>query len=395
MAYADIYRRDRLFLPQQKLLAFARVVPTPFYLYDEDGIRKTARLILGSFRMPSGHRAYFPVSVNNAPAILRIYREEGFGALVCSAQELELARSIGFGDILFHTAGLSERTAEAVGSARCGVILDAPGQLEAFSGRLPERCLLRWHPEKELQKAFAFARRGKSGMDRAQVIEAAKALSRMGVPEIGLHCHVPGSIQAAEDYPQLASLLLDLAAELRSSGVKIRMIDPGGGLPACAEQGRPQLHMSAVGARMRRIFEGIPDAPVLCTELGRSAIARHGIAVSRVLELRERTRSFAILDISVSQLGQGSNPGSHRISVVGNCARSGRKVYCVHGCTPSSRELLCDRTILPPLSEGTLVALHGCGANAQSMQTGRFMLPPCGGYLFTCDGRIVPLSEHQ
>ena len=90
--------------------------------------------------------------------------------------------------------------------------------------------------EKELQKAFAFARRGKSGMDRAQVIEAAKALSRMGVPEIGLHCHVPGSIQAAEDYPQLASLLLDLAAELRSSGVKIRMIDPGGGLPACAEQ---------------------------------------------------------------------------------------------------------------------------------------------------------------
>ena len=36
MAYADIYRRDRLFLPQQKLLAFARDVPTPFYLYDED-----------------------------------------------------------------------------------------------------------------------------------------------------------------------------------------------------------------------------------------------------------------------------------------------------------------------------------------------------------------------
>ena len=88
MAYADIYRRDRLFLPQQELLAFAREVPTPFYLYDEDGVRKTARLILASFRMPAGHRAYFPVGVNNAPAILRIYREEGFGALVCSVQEL-------------------------------------------------------------------------------------------------------------------------------------------------------------------------------------------------------------------------------------------------------------------------------------------------------------------
>ena len=395
MAYADIYRRDRLFLPQQELLAFAREVPTPFYLYDEDGVRKTARLILASFRMPAGHRAYFPVGVNNAPAILRIYREEGFGALVCSVQELELARSIGFGDVLFHTAGLTEPAAEAVSSARCGVILDAPGQIEAFSGALPERCLLRWHPEQELRKSFAFARRGKSGMDRAQVIEAAKALSRLGVPEIGLHCHVPGSIQTPEDYPRLASLLLDLAAELRSSGVRIGMIDPGGGLPAGTEPGRPQLHMSAVGAQMRRLFEGIPDAPVLCTELGRSAVARHGIAVSRVLELRERARSFAILDISASQLGGQPNHGNQRISVVGNCARSGRKVYCVHGCTPSSRELLCDRAILPPLSIGTLVALHGCGANAQSMQTGRFMLPPCGGYLFTCEGSIVPLSEHQ
>ena len=110
MAYADIYRRDRLFLPQQKLLAFARDVPTPFYLYDEDGIRKTARLILGSFRWNAGHRAYFPVSANSSPAILRIYRGEGFGALALSVQELELAQSVGFSDILFHTAAMTSAT---------------------------------------------------------------------------------------------------------------------------------------------------------------------------------------------------------------------------------------------------------------------------------------------
>ena len=395
MAYADFYRRDRLFLPQQKLLAFAREVPTPFYLYDEDGIRKTARLIRASFRMPSGHRAMFPLSANSVPAILRIYREEGFGALVSSVQEMELARRMGFNDILFHTAAMTEQTAAAVRSARCGVIFDVPGQIERFSGDLPERCLLHWRPEKELRSPVSVSRRGRSGMSGEQVIKSALTLSRFGVKEIGIHCHIPGSIRSAEDYSQLASAMLGLAAEVKRSGGNITAIDPGGGIPACAEPGRPQIHLSAVGAQICRLFERLPDAPVLYTELGRSAIARHGILVSRVAEIRELTRSYAILDVSASQLGPSANHGNQRLSVVGNCARSGRRVYSVYGCTPNARELLCDRAILPPLSDGTLLALHDCGAYCQSRQAPQCMLPPCGGYLFTCEGRIVPLSEHE
>lgn len=396
MAYANIYRRDRLFLPQQKLLAFAREVPTPFYLYDEDGIRKTARLILGSFRWCDGHRAYFPVSANNASAILRIYREEGFGALACSVPELELAQRCGFTDILFHTAAMTPQIAEAVRRAGCGVIFDAPGQIERFSGDLPTCCLLRLNLEKELRRSFVspYSRRGRSGMSREQAMEAALTLSGMGVPCIGLHCHLPGGSLGEEDYPFIASILLSLAAELEQRGVRIRRIDPGGGLAVHAEPDRPAIHMSAVGAKMREEFACLSGeaAPALCTEFGRFAIARHGILVSRVAELRERGRSYVILDVSASQLPYR---GSQRISVVGNCARSGRRVYSVHGCTTASRELLCDRAILPPLEIGSLVALRDCGAYCQSRQAPNCMLPPCGGYLFTLDGKIVPLSEHE
>ena len=399
MAYADLYRRDRLFLPQQKLLAFARDVPTPFYVYDEDGIRKNARQILGSFRWQPGHRAYFPVSVNNAPAILRIYREEGFGALAGTPQELALAQRCGFTDVLFHTAAMTVQTATQVRSALCGVILDAPGQLGAFSGEAPERCLLRWHPEQELRKSLSasFSRRGKSGMNREQVIETAGRLSGMGVRSIGLHCHLGHGDLDTEDYQCIVSALLSLAGELNAMGIRIAMIDPGGGLAANAQPGHPPIHLSALGALVREAYarqrEG--DAPALCTELGRIAIARHGILVSRVAELRERGRSYAILDVSASQLGQFSNHGAQRLSVVGNCAKSGRKVYSVHGCTTASRELLCDRAILPPLEVGTLVALHDCGACCQSRQAPLGMLPPCDGYLFTREGALVPLSEHQ
>ena len=399
MAYADIYRRDRLFLPQQKLLAFARDVPTPFYLYNEDGIRKTARLILGSFRWNAGHRAWFPVSVNSCPAILRIYREEGFGALAGSVQELELAQKVGFSDILFHTAAMTPQAVEAVRRSGCGVILDAPGQLAQFGSEPPARCLLRYHPEKELRKAFtsAISRRGKSGMSREHVIETAQALSRLGVREIGLHCHISGGALGEEDYSFLASILLELAEELSESGVRITAIDPGGGLADGTEPGRPTIHMSAVGAQMRRVFAELPEGlqPALYTEFGRFAIARHGILISRVAELRERGRSYAILDLSASQLSRWPNHGVQRISVVGNCARSGRKVYSVHGCTTAARELLCDRAILPPLRVGTLVALHGCGAYCRIDQSRRGLLPSCGSFLFTLGGELVPLSEHE
>lgn len=394
MAYANIYRRDRLFLPQQKLLAFARDVPTPFFLYDEDGIRKTARLILGSFRRCPGHRAYFPISANNCPAILRLYRKEGFGALARSLPELALARECGFSDILFHTAAMTAETAAAVMAAGCGVIFDAPGQIELFSSAPPARCLLRYFPERELRQSLTgiHSRRGKSGMSREQVIEAAKALSRLGIPEIGLHCHLPG---CDGSYPSAAGVLLRLAAELKQLGVDIRIVDPGGGLSLSAKPGQPAPHLSSLGARVAEEYADLPDGlqPALYTEFGRCAIARHGILLSRVAELRERLRSYAILDMSAAQFPRIH--GAQRISVVGNCAKSGRRVYYVYGCTPDAQELICDRAILPPLSVGTLVALHESGAYRQSIQASGCMLPSCGGYLFTCGGEIVPLSEHE
>ena len=397
MAYANLYRRDRLFLPQQELLAFARNVPTPFFLYDEDGIRKTARLILGSFRIQAGFRAYFPISANNCPAILRIYREEGFGALARSVPELELARECGFTDILFHTAAMTARAAALALQTECGVIFDAPGQIDAFSS-LPQRCLLRYHPEKELRRAFAsaYAQRGKSGMNREQILETARRLASLGAEEIGLHCHLAGNAQSEEYYPACISILLRLADELRQSGITVRCIDPGGGIGVSGGPGKPLVHLGAVGTLTREAyarFEGSP--PALYTEFGRYAIARHCVLISRVVELRERSRTYAVLDVSASQLPWQPIHTSQRISVVGNCEKSGRKVYSVHGCTPDARELLCDRAILPPLQVGSLVALRDCGAYCQSAQSARCMLPPCEAYLFTRTGEIVSLSEHQ
>ena len=397
MAYANLYRPDRLFLPQQKLSAFAETVPTPFYLYHEEGIRKSAQLIRGSFRWVPEHRALFPVSANSCGQILRIFREEGFGALARSVQELALAKGCGFSEIAFHTAAMTAEAAVAAKDARCTVIFDSPAQIRAMDGCFPVRCALRFHPEREPGRSAAAVRKHKSGMDRTQILEAVRTLSAAGVEEIGLHCHISGGNTGEDFYPSAAATVFSMAQEVfRSTGVRIAFVDPGGGIGVYSEHGRGVVQLSRVGVLVREAYEaafGREQGPALCTEFGRYAAARHGLLVCRVAEVRERSRAYAILDATTGQLPDLLISGArHPISVVGSCAKSGRQVYSVHGCTPDARELICDRAILPALSPGALVAIHTAGASCESMQLSRCAIPTCGSYLYTEDGCFVPTA---
>ena len=397
MAYANLYRPDRLFLPQQRLSAFAKTVPTPFYLYHEDGILKSARLIRGSFRWAPAHMGWFPISANRCPQILRIFREEGFGALARSVQELALARECGFSQIAFHTAAMTETAACAAAEAGCTVIFDSLAQIGAMEGRLPACCGLRYHPEKEPGRSAAAVLKHKSGMDRAQIIEAAERLSAAGVCQIGLHCHIGGGSAREDFYPTVAKTVFALAKEVRErTGVRINFVDLGGGIGVQSGPPDGMVQLSRVGALVRDAYEAAFDAelrPAIWTELGRYAVARHGLLICRVAEVRERTRAYAILDAGTAQLPDLLVSGvKHPISVVGSCARRGRRVYSVHGCTPDARELICDRAILPALSPGALVAIHTAGAYCESMQLSRCAIPTCGSYLYTEDGRFVPTA---
>lgn len=398
MASADIYYPDRLFLSQKKLAEFASGVPTPFYLYHEAGIRTTACGIRSAFRWNGAHRAYFPISANDCPEILRIFLEAGFGALARSERELALALRCGFSDILFHTAAMTPRAARLAGAAGCAVIFDAPDQIEVMAENLPERCLLRYHPDRGVRKPYAAANspRNKSGMSREQIFEAARMLSGFGVREIGLHCHLSGNACYDAYYPAAASVLFQLAEDLqRETGIRVCSIDPGGGIGLrSGETNRTTQFTSLVSPlrdEYRQWFAGTWK-PAIYTEFGRHAIARHGLMITSVAEVRERSRLYAILDVSTAQIPGVLMSSIRQLSVVGNLARSGRRVYSVHGCTPNARERICDRAVLPPIRPGALIAIRDAGAYCESVRSSGCLLPECGSYLYTREGEFVPTA---
>ncbi len=398
MAYGNTYRPDRLFLPQQRLLSFAAQIPTPFYLYDEDGIRKSARTVQGSFCWNPKHRPYFPMMANRCPAVLRLLREEGFGVLAQNVEELELAGICGFSGerILLHTPAMCDSVVAVAKRIGCGVIFDAPGQIDKFLDALPKRCLLRYHPDK-VSPGSGFTTntdRHKSGMSLEQIFEAAARLSQLGVKELGLHCHLASNTQQEGYYPAAGGVLFALCEELAERGIPISCCDLGGGIGLNNAPCELQLNLPRIGARLRekyRMYFPLNTGPSLYTELGRFVLGRHGLLLSRVVEVRERSRRYVILDASIANLPRLTlNIGQQKISVVGNCARENRLVYSVHGCTLDSRDRFNNRVMLPPVKPGDLLALHIAGAYAESMQQNLCMLPECASYLYTTDGRILP-----
>ena len=71
--------------------------PTPFHIYDERGIRETARRLNGAFSWVSqpGFKNHFAVKACPNPHILKIVQEEGFGTDCSSLAELVMSEKVG------------------------------------------------------------------------------------------------------------------------------------------------------------------------------------------------------------------------------------------------------------------------------------------------------------
>ena len=91
------------FVTAEQLEDIAVRYPTPFHLYDAQGIRENARRLKAAFSWNPGYREYFAVKATPTPAILKILQEEGCGVDCSSYTELLMSEACGFkgSDIMF------------------------------------------------------------------------------------------------------------------------------------------------------------------------------------------------------------------------------------------------------------------------------------------------------
>ena len=361
--------------------------PTPFHIYDEAGIRRTARDVNRAFAWNPGFKEYFAVKATPTPGILKILREEGCGVDCSSLTELMMSDRCGFAgrEIMFSS---NETPAEEyVLAAKLGATINLDDIthvdfLERTLGYIPERISCRYNPggvfqlgqSKEGFQVMDNPGEAKYGMTRPQLFEAYRMLKAKGAKEFGIHAFLASNTLSNDYYPALAGQLFKLAVDLqRETGCHIAFINLSGGVGVDYRPEQPANDIFAIGEGVRRAYErvlvpaGMGDVAIY-TEMGRFMLAPYGHLVTTVLHEKHTYKEYIGVDACAANLMRPAMYGAyHHITVMGKEDRPCDHKYDVVGSLCENNDKFAVDRMLPKIDIGDILVLHDTGAHGFSM----------------------------
>ena len=375
------------FVTKEQLDAIAARYPTPFYLYDERGIRENARRLKAAFAWNPGFREYFAVKATPTPAILKLLHEEGCGCDCSSLTELMMSDRCGIRgeEIMFssnNTPAEEYQLADKLGAVINLDDITHVDFLEQAIGHIPEKICCRYNPggvftlgqTREGFQVMDNPGEAKYGMTRAQIADAFRMLRDRGAKEFGLHAFLASNTLSNEYYPQLAKVLFQLAVELKEeTGCHITFIDLSGGVGVPYLPDAPENDIAAIGEGVRRVYEevlvpaGMGDV-ALYSELGRFMLAPYGCLVTRAIHEKHIYKEYIGVDACACNLMRPAMYGSyHHITVMGKeNAPCDHKYDVAGGLCENNDKFAIDR-MLPKIDRGDLLVIHDAGAHGFSM----------------------------
>ena len=375
------------FVTKEQLDAIAARYPTPFYLYDERGIRENARRLKAAFAWNPGFREYFAVKATPTPAILKLLHEEGCGCDCSSLTELMMSDRCGIRgeEIVFssnNTPAEEYQLADKLGAVINLDDITHVDFLEQAIGHIPEKICCRYNPggvftlgqTREGFQVMDNPGEAKYGMTRAQISDAFRMLRDRGAKEFGLHAFLASNTLSNEYYPQLAKVLFQLAVELKEeTGCHITFIDLSGGVGVPYLPDAPENDIAAIGEGVRRVYEevlvpaGMGDV-ALYSELGRFMLAPYGCLVTRAIHEKHIYKEYIGVDACACNLMRPAMYGSyHHITVLGKeNAPCDHKYDVAGGLCENNDKFAIDR-MLPKIDRGDLLVIHDAGAHGFSM----------------------------
>ncbi len=370
------------FITKEKAEEIAGKYPTPFYLYDEKGIRETAQAVKEAFSWNPGFREYFAVKATPNPFILRIFKDYGFGCDCSSLAELKLAEVSGFRgeEIMFSS---NETPAEEyVYTAKLGGIVnfDDITHLDFYeknAGAFPETVSCRFNPGGTFSISNSIMDNpgdAKYGMTREQIAEAFKILKSRGVKYFGIHAFLASNTVTDEYYPNLAARLFELAVELKKeTGADIRFINLSGGVGIPYKPDQEPNNIGRIGAGVRERFEeilvpaGLGNVRIYA-EMGRFMLGPYGALITRAVHEKHIYKEYIGVDACAANLMRPAMYRAyHHITVLGKEDKPEDHTYDVVGSLCENNDKFAIDRKLPEIEKGDLLFIHDAGAHGFSM----------------------------
>ena len=372
-------------LPQVQEIV--KTYPTPFYLYDETGIRNCARRLRAAFSWNPGFREYFAVKATPNPQILKILQEEGCGTDCSSLTELMMSDRCGFSgsDIMFSSNDTPAEEFQLAAKLGATINLDDLTHvdfLQSTLGFIPETISCRYNPggvfqlgeSKEGFQVMDNPGEAKYGMTRAQLTEAFTKLKALGAKRFGIHAFLASNTISNEYYPALARILFQTAVELqRETGCHIAFINLSGGIGIPYRPEQPENDIAVIGEGVRKAYEeilvpaGMGDVSIF-TELGRFLLGPYGCLVTKAVHEKHTYKEYIGVDACAANLMRPAMYGAyHHITVLGKENAPCDHTYDVTGSLCENNDKFAIDRQLPKIDRGDYLVIHDTGAHGFAM----------------------------
>ena len=370
------------FVTLEQLREIERTYPTPFYLYDEKGIRENAARLKQAFSWNRGYKEYFAVKATPNPFLLNILKDMGCGTDCSSMTELMMSRACGFSgsDIMFSSNDTPPE--EFAYAEKLGAIINLDDIthiqcLEETLGHIPETISCRFNPGglfKISNDIMDNPGDSKYGMTAEQIGQAFKILKEKGAKHFGIHAFLASNTVTNEYYPMLAKILFELAVKLKEeTGVHIAFINLSGGIGIPYRPDQEPNDILAIGDGVRRVYEEIlvpagMDDVALCTELGRFMMGPYGALVTKAIHEKHTYKEYVGVDACAVNLMRPAMYGAyHHITVMGREDEPCTRMYDVVGSLCENNDKFAIDRMLPESKKGDLLFIHDAGAHGFAM----------------------------
>lgn len=354
--------------------------PTPFHIYDEQAIRDNIHRFKDAFAWAPGFKNYFAVKATPNPSLLKIFKEEGFGADCSSLPELMLAEKVGLTgeDIMFSSN--NTQMVEYDYAIGLGAILNLDDISHiAYLERkhtLPKTISFRYNPGplREGNEIIGKPEEAKYGLTHDQIIDAYRICKDKGCEKFGLHTMIASNEINPEYFAETARMMFDLVVEIHDkTGVRIDFVDLGGGIGIPYRPDQEPMDFVYLSQLVRSMYDNtiVPaglDPLQVCFECGRMIAGPYGYLVTTAIHYKDTYRNYIGVDACMANLMRPAMYGSyHHLTVMGKEHAPADHVYDVVGSLCENNDKFAVQRALPKINEDDIIVIHDAGAHGHSM----------------------------